>query len=227
LKQFPFLQTLTVFAAAQLFGVALITWPLSAGANHGDHRRSNARRVDMARIAQSIEIQAPVHVAYNQITQFEDYPRFMEEVESARQIDDTHVHWTTRAGSAAHEWDSEIVERQPDRCIAWRNLGGPVSTGRMEVEEAGAGASRVTFIVEAAVDGAAREAEGALSQQIGSDLHRLKQMLESGGAKGSQGAGSTNSADSGEATEYGTARMAGAEGYGDNRLTDTQDGKPS
>jgi hypothetical protein len=209
----------------------------------------------MARIAQSIEIQVPVHVAYNQLTQFEDYPRFMEEVESARQTDDTHVHWTTRAGSAAHDWDSEIVEQQPDRCIAWRNMGGPVSTGRMEVEEAGSGASRVTFTVEAAVDGAAKEAEQALARQLDSDLHRLKQMIESAGASGAWrgevhqgqvttrdrdakaaqqgGAGNTNSADSGEATEYGTARMASdsgktggsAEGYGDSRLTNTQDGK--
>jgi uncharacterized membrane protein len=167
----------------------------------------------MARIAQSIEIQAPVHVAYKQLTQFEDYPRFMEEVESARQTDDTHVHWTTRAGSSSHDWDSEIVEQQPDRCIAWRNSGGPVSTGRMDVEQAGADASRVTFTVEAAVDGGAQEVETALARQIHGDLERLRQMLESGGAS------------TGEATEYGTARMAGAEGYGDDRLTKRQDGK--
>lgn len=180
----------------------------------------------MARIAQSVEIKAPAHVAYNQLTQFEDYPRFMEEVESARQTDDTHVHWTTRAGGATHDWDSEIIEQQPDRCIAWRNKGGPVSTGRMEVEGTGADASRVTFTIEAAVDGAAQEAEQALAQQIGSDLQRLKQMIESGTGTGT-GIGT------GEATEYGTARMAdgqstpgaSAEGYGDSRLTNTQDGK--
>ncbi|MBK4734521.1 SRPBCC family protein [Noviherbaspirillum pedocola] len=182
----------------------------------------------MARISQSVEIKAPVHVAYNQLTQFEDYPRFMEEVESARQTDDTHVHWTTRAGGASHDWDSEIVEQQPDRCIAWRNTGGPVSTGRMEVEQTGADASRVTFTIEAAVDGAAQGAEQALAQQIGSDLQRLKQMLESSGGD-IQG----NSAGTGEATEYGTARVEGgsanpgasAEGYGDSRLTNTQGGK--
>jgi hypothetical protein len=215
----------------------------------------------MARISQSVEIKAPVHVAYNQLTQFEDYPRFMEEVESARQTDDTHVHWTTRAGSGSHDWDSEIIEQQPDRCIAWRNMGGPVTTGRMDVEQAGPDASRVTFTIEAAVDGAAQAAEGALAQQIGSDLQRLKQMIESsgdasgawrgevhagevttrdrdargGGQGGGQGGGTVqgNSAGTGEATEYGTARMEGAqqkpgasaEGYGDSRLTNTQDGK--
>lgn len=78
----------------------------------------------MARIAQSIEIKAPVHVACNQLTRFEDYPRFMEEVESARQTDATPVHWTTRAGGASHDWDSEIVGQQPTAALRGTTWAG-------------------------------------------------------------------------------------------------------
>ena len=137
----------------------------------------------MARIQQSVEIRVPAHVAYNQLTQFEDYPRFMEEVESAEQVDDTHVRWTTRIGQHARDWRSEIVEQQPDRCIAWRNVEGPVSTGRVDVQELGADSSRVTFTVESEAAGAGEAAE-AMARQVEGNLQRLKQMVESGGETG-------------------------------------------
>jgi hypothetical protein len=143
----------------------------------------------MARIQQSVELKVPAHVAYNQLTQFEDYPRFMDEVESARQVDDTHVHWTTKTGSQSRDWASEIIEQQPDHCIAWRNVEGPVTTGRMDVEALGNDSSRVTFTMEAeggsggASQGAA-DAESAMAQQVEANLQRLKQMIEAGGETG-------------------------------------------
>ena len=72
----------------------------------------------------------------------------MEEVESAEQVDDTHVRWTTKIGQHARDWQSEIVEQKPDQCIEWRNVEGPVSTGRVEVEALGTDSTRVTFTVE-------------------------------------------------------------------------------
>jgi ribosome-associated toxin RatA of RatAB toxin-antitoxin module len=137
----------------------------------------------MARIQQSVEIGVPARVAYNQLTQFEDYPRFMEEVESAEQVDDTHVRWTTKIGQHARDWQSEIVEQKPDQCIAWRNMEGPVRTGRVEVQELGADSTRVTFTVESEAT-AAGEAADAMTRQVGDNLQRLKQMIESGGATG-------------------------------------------
>lgn len=137
----------------------------------------------MARIEQSVEIGVPARVAYNQLTQFEDYPRFMQEVESAEQVDDTHVRWTTKIGQHAREWHSEIVEQQPDRCIEWRNVEGPVTTGRVEVQELGTDSSRVTFIVESEA-AAPGEAADAMARQVGENLQRLKQMIESGGETG-------------------------------------------
>jgi uncharacterized membrane protein len=137
----------------------------------------------MARIQQSVEIRVPAHVAYNQLTQFEDYPRFMDEVESAKQVDDTHVRWTTKIGQHARDWQSEIVEQKPDQCIAWRNVEGPVSTGRVEVQELGADSSRVTFTVESEATSAGEAAE-AMARQVGDNLQRLKQMIESAGETG-------------------------------------------
>jgi uncharacterized membrane protein len=158
----------------------------------------------MTRIQQSVEIKVPAHVAYNQLTQFEDYPRFMEEVESAEQVDDTHVRWTTKIGQHARDWQSEIIEQKPDQCIAWRNVEGPVSTGRVEVQELGADSSRVTFTVESEATSAGEAAE-AMARQVGDNLQRLKQMIESGGETGAWRGEVRN----------GNLPHQSAEGYGD------------
>ncbi len=163
----------------------------------------------MASIQQSVEIKAPAHVAYNQLTQFEDYPRFMDEVESAEQVDDTHVRWTTKIGQHARDWQSEIVEQKPDQCIAWRNVEGPVSTGRVEVQALGADSSRVTFTVESEATSAGEAAE-AMARQLGDNLQRLKQMIESGGETGAW---------RGEVHD-GNLPHQSAEGYGDVRTSE-------
>ena len=137
----------------------------------------------MARIEQSVEIRVPAQRAYNQLTQFEDYPRFMEEVESAEQVDDTHVRWSTRIGQHARDWQSEIIEQTPDRCIAWRNVEGPVSTGRVEVQPLDDVSSRVTLTVESEA-ASAGEAADAMARQVEGNLQRLKQLMESGGGTG-------------------------------------------
>jgi uncharacterized membrane protein len=200
----------------------------------------------MARIQQSIELRVPASVAYNQLTQFEDYPRFMEEVQSARQLDDTHVHWTTKIGSHSRDWDSEIIEQQPDRCIAWRNVEGPVNTGRVDVEPLGNDSSRVSFTIEAEDAGGsgpgAADAEGALAQQVQANLQRLKQMIESSGGEtgawrgevhggqvtmrardAGQGGNSGSDVSQGAASSQ-ASRMTGTstEGYGDMGNAETK-----
>ena len=135
----------------------------------------------MARIQQSVDITVPAHVAYNQMTQFEDYPRFMQEVESAQQVDDTHVRWTTRIGQQTRNWNSEIIEQQPDQFIAWRNLDGPVDTGRVDVQALGENGARVTLTLEADAAHAGTEGDHAMAKQVQEDLQRLKQMMEAQG----------------------------------------------
>lgn len=141
----------------------------------------------MARIQQSIDVGVPVHVVYNQLTQFEDYPRFMQDVETVHQLDDTHLHWSAKMSYQPLEWDSEIVEQIPGRCIAWRNDGGPLQAGKVELQPVGDGKARVIMTVEC--DPALVPAEHSgnpeetVARRIEDDLARLKQFIEGRGSE--------------------------------------------
>jgi len=83
----------------------------------------------MARIEKSIDVNVPVRVAYDQWTQFEDFPKFMEGVESVKQLDDKRLHWRAKIGGVVEEWDAEIAEQIPDKRIAWRSTSGAPNAG--------------------------------------------------------------------------------------------------
>lgn len=78
----------------------------------------------MSTVKETVDVEVPVHTAYNQWTQFEDFPNFMEGVEEVRQLDDRHNHWTTKIGGVRREFDTEIVDQMPDDRITWRSIGG-------------------------------------------------------------------------------------------------------
>jgi uncharacterized membrane protein len=78
----------------------------------------------MSSIEKSIEVNVPARVAYNQWTQFEEFPRFMEGVETVRQLDDRHLQWRAEIGGKTLEWKAEISEQIPDKRIAWHSLKG-------------------------------------------------------------------------------------------------------
>lgn len=141
----------------------------------------------MARIQQSIDIGMPVHVVYNQLTQFEDYPRFMQDVETVHQLDDTHLHWSAKMSYQPLEWDSEIVEQIPDRCIAWRNEGGPMQAGKVELQPVGSDKARVTMTVECDPAQVPAERTGNPEEMIAlrleDDLARFKQFIEERGSE--------------------------------------------
>ena len=80
-------------------------------------------------IERSVEVDVPVHVAYNQWTQFEDFPKFMEGIESVTQTDTNHTHWKAHVGFKHKEWDAEIIEQSPDHRISWRNTTGAPNAG--------------------------------------------------------------------------------------------------
>src|SRR5919205_4269129 len=82
------------------------------------------RRRHMASVMQSIDVQVPVRTAYDQWTQFESFPQFMEGVKEIRQLDDRRLHWHAEVGGKDEEWDAEITEQIPDTRIAWRSLTG-------------------------------------------------------------------------------------------------------
>ena len=78
----------------------------------------------MPKLKKSIEVAVPVRVAYDQWTQFEEFPRFMEGVESVKQLDDRRLRWRANVAGKVEEWDAEIVEQTPDRVISWRSTSG-------------------------------------------------------------------------------------------------------
>src|SRR6478735_10178356 len=77
-------------------------------------------------VEQTIDVDVPLRNVYDQWTQFEDFPNFMEGVEAVRQIDDRHCHWSTKVAGVRREFDTEIVDQLPDERIAWRTVGGDV-----------------------------------------------------------------------------------------------------
>src|SRR5207342_320669 len=89
----------------------------------------------------------PVSAAYDQWTQFEEFPQFMEGVVAVRQLDDSHVRWIAEIDGERQEWDAEIVEQEPDRVIAWRSTRGLPNSGRVEFLPIAAG-TRVTVAME-------------------------------------------------------------------------------
>src|ERR671924_210891 len=80
----------------------------------------------MSTIEKSIDVNVPAHTAYNQWTQFEEFPKFMEGVERVTQVDDRHNHWTTKVAGVRREFDTEIVDQLPDERVAWRTVSGDV-----------------------------------------------------------------------------------------------------
>ena len=83
----------------------------------------------MATVEKSIEVGVPVRTAYNQWTQFEDFPRFMEGVKEVRQLVDRRLHWRAEIAGKEEEWDAEITEQKPDERVAWRNTSGAKNAG--------------------------------------------------------------------------------------------------
>ena len=95
-----------------------------------------------------IEVDAPIRAVYDQWTQFEEFPEFMDGVEEVRQIDDSHLHWVANVGGRRKEWDAEIVEQTPDRRISWRETAGPHNEGTVDFQPMDGGRTRVTADLE-------------------------------------------------------------------------------
>jgi uncharacterized membrane protein len=140
----------------------------------------------MTTVQESIEVEVPVRSAYNQWTQFEEFPNFMEGVEEVRQIDDTHLRWRAKVAGKEKEWTAEITEQRPDERVAWKNLDGAENAGVVTFHRIGEGASRVTAQIDAEPEGvveSAGEAVGLLDRRVRGDLERFKQFIESRGAE--------------------------------------------
>ncbi len=140
----------------------------------------------MATVIEAIEVDVPVRTAYNQWTQFEDFPRFMEGVKEIRQLDDSHLHWTAEVAGRTKEWQAEITEQRPDERVAWRSESGADNAGVVTFHKLNDGRSRVTVQIDAEPDGAVEavgDALGMLERRVKGDLARFKEFIESRGAE--------------------------------------------
>ena len=107
----------------------------------------------MASIQESIDVQVPLSTVYNQWTQFEEFPQFMEGVKSVSQLDDTHLRWVAEAGGQEHKWTAEITEQHPDERVAWKAIEGHGNSGVVTFHRLGEGETRVTVQMEHETEG--------------------------------------------------------------------------
>ena len=148
------------------------------------HPRDEEKLV--ASIMQSIDVDVPVRTAYNQWTQFEEFPRFMQGVEEIHQLDETHTHWKVKVGGVEREFDAEITEQHPDERVAWKSVSGPTQAGVVTFHRLNDAQSRVTVQLDWVPDGAVEKAGGALNadeHRVQGDLKHFKEYIESRGAE--------------------------------------------
>jgi uncharacterized membrane protein len=140
----------------------------------------------VASITESIDVNVPVSTAYNQWTQFEEFPKFMEGVESVLQLDDTHLRWVVEIGGKREEWAAEITEQRPDERVAWKAIEGHGNAGVVTFHRLSDNQTRVTVQMDYETEGlveALGSAVGADSRRVKGDLERFKELLESRGAE--------------------------------------------
>ena len=135
----------------------------------------------MSTVVTSIDVNVPVQTAYNQWTQFEDFPKFMFGVKEVRQLDDRHLHWKAEIGGQEKEWDAEIVEQKPDQRIAWKSVGGTLNEGSITFEPLSQQKSRVQVNIAYEPDGVMEtvgDQTGAVTLRVKKDLERFKEFIE-------------------------------------------------
>ncbi|MCI0157214.1 SRPBCC family protein [Leifsonia shinshuensis] len=136
----------------------------------------------MAAVTESIDVDVPVTTAYNQWTQLESFPRFLEEVDEIRQVDDTTNHWRVTIGGATREFDTVITEQHPDERIAWKSVAGDVAhAGVVTFHRLSDTSTRVTVQFDW-TPGSVLEKAGAVlgvdDHAVMKDLHNFKTYIE-------------------------------------------------
>lgn len=136
----------------------------------------------MATIEKSIEVNLPAQTAYNQWTQFEDFPRFMEGVESVQQLDDRRLHWRANVGGNVEEWDAEITEQIPDKRIAWQSTSGARNAGVVTFHRIAEDRSKVMLQLDYEPETwteSLGDLLGFVTRRVSGDLERFKEFVES------------------------------------------------
>ena len=137
-------------------------------------------------IMEEIEVDAPLSTVYNQWTQFEEFPRFMEGVESVEQLDDTRLRWVAKVAGKRAEWEAKILHQDPDRRIGWQSTDGKQTTGTVTFEATGDERTRIRLAMTYTPEGSLERAGSAVgldNRRVRGDLQRFKELIESRGAE--------------------------------------------
>ncbi|HMU30630.1 MAG TPA: SRPBCC family protein [Nitrospira sp.] len=135
----------------------------------------------MALIEKSIEVNVPVRTTYNQWTQFEEFPKFMEGVTQVQQVDSTHLHWKAQIAGKEKEWNAVITEQRPDARIAWKSTDGAKNAGVVTFHRLSDQKSKVMLQMDYEPEGVVEnigEVIGAVSLRVEGDLSRFKEFIE-------------------------------------------------
>jgi len=138
----------------------------------------------MAYVEASTDVREDIETVYDQWTQFESFPEFMDAVERVTQIDDSHVRWVARIAGRSKEWEAEIVEQVPNTRIAWAGISGAPNGGTVTFAPLGADSTRVTLRLDYEPEDwleRAGEAMGVMQRQVRQDLDDFKSYIESRG----------------------------------------------
>jgi uncharacterized membrane protein len=132
-------------------------------------------------VTESVDVDVPVRTAYNQWTQFEEFPRFMDGVHEIHQLDATHTHWKTEIGGVKREFDAEITEQLPDERVAWKSVEGSRQAGVVTFHRLDDTHTRVTVQMDLEPQGVVEKAGaalGAVDHRVKGDLRRFKDYIE-------------------------------------------------
>ncbi|WP_026874701.1 SRPBCC family protein [Jiangella gansuensis] len=138
----------------------------------------------MSTATKSVDVNVPISTAYNQWTQFEEFPKFMQDVESIRQLDDRHLHWTVKIAGVKREFDTEITEQHPEERIAWHATGGVDQGGVVTFHKLDETTTRVTLQLEMEPEGMVEtigEKAGMVSRAAEQDMEAFKKFIEARG----------------------------------------------
>lgn len=143
---------------------------------------SEGRAPSPTTVEEEIEVAVPVSTAYNQWTQFEEFPRFMDGVDEVRQLDDTLLHWAATVAGKHAEWDAKIIEQEPDRRVTWESTDGKQTRGTVSFQEAGTARSRIKLRMSYTPEGISEKVGSAIGldqRRIRADLQRFRELIES------------------------------------------------
>ena len=138
----------------------------------------------MPTIEQSVEVEVPVSTAYDQWTQFEEFPSYMDGVDAVKQFDDTHLHWVASIAGKREEWDAEIIEQIPDERIAWKATSGKGNSGVVTFHKLDNNRTKIMLQLDWNSEGMVEALGAALGQddrKVKGDLERFKEFIESRG----------------------------------------------